>query len=84
MQTMTEDGFTLLLAGIVVRAVEDYRDGYTHSNRPDAAAFLTSAGLLSPDGLDPRFREYSRQGRKKRHDSTGMDHTPGLEARHVA
>ncbi len=84
MHTMTEDGFTLLLAGIVRQAYEDYRDGYTHSNRPDAAAFLTSAGLLSPDGLDPRFKEYSRQGRRRRHDRTGMDRTAGLEARHVA
>ena len=84
MQTMTEDGFTLLLAGIVRQAVEDVRDDYMHRDRPDAAAFLTSAGLLSPDGLDPRFDEYSRQGRKKRHDRTGMDHTPGLETRHAA
>ncbi len=84
MKTMTEDGFTLLLAGICRQAYEDYRDGYTHSNGPDAAAFLTSAGLLSPDGLDPRFKENSRQERKRRHDRTGMDHTFGLETRHAA
>jgi hypothetical protein len=64
MQTMTEDGFTLLLAACVRQAIEDYRDGYTHSNRPDAAAFLTSAGLLSPDGeLDPRFVHTPKQRR---------------------
>lgn len=84
MKTMTEDGFTLLLAACVRQAVEDYRDGYTNVNRPDAAAFLTSAGLLSPDGLDPRFKEYSQQGRKKRHDSSTLRNSPTKQTRHAA
>jgi hypothetical protein len=65
MHTMTEDGFTLLLAAIVNQSVEDWRAGYTHPNRPDAATFLRSAALMDEDGtLDARFtRRTTRTGR---------------------
>jgi hypothetical protein len=65
MHIMTEDGFTLLLAGIVRQAVEDWRDGYTHPNRPDAATFLREASLMDEAGtLDARFtRPTTRTGR---------------------
>ncbi len=60
MQAMNEDVLTSLLAGIVLKAVEDYRGGYTHPNKPDAAAFLVSAGLLVDGHLDARFGTVAR------------------------
>ncbi len=60
MQHLTEDGFTLLLAGIVRQAAEDYRTKYHKQGIPDAAAFLVAAGLLVDGHLDARFGTVAR------------------------
>ncbi len=70
---VNSDGVTDLIAGIVLQAVADYREGYQREDRPDAAEFLRSAGLLSASGeLDRRFtRPTTRTGRPSHRKQAG-------------